>query len=67
MNTQKECQNESSNDTPGCPSVKVIERKITVSNTEIHMKSIFIGQTSLDDAFRKIIERKLMDAKKLPS
>ena len=64
LNIQREHQNELPAETPGYPHARVVERKITVSNTEIHMKSVFIGQTSLDDAYRKIIARKLMNSKK---
>ena len=36
-----------------------VVRKIVVGNTTYHVGSIFIGQTSLDDAMKRIILRKL--------
>jgi hypothetical protein len=40
-----------------------VEREIVTSGIKIHIKSIFSGQTSLDDALEKIITRKLANTK----
>jgi hypothetical protein len=37
----------------------VIEREITVDKTKYHIKSVFIGQTTLGNALRNIVLRKL--------
>ena len=36
-----------------------VVRKIVVGNTTYHVGSIFIGQTNLDDALKRIISRRL--------
>ncbi len=42
---------------------EVIEREIVINNTRIHIRSIFSGQTGLDEAVKKIIIRKLAEKK----
>lgn len=41
-----------------------IDREIVVDDTRIHIKSIFTGQTRLEEAMKKIIIRKLTESKK---
>jgi len=41
-----------------------IKREIVINDTRIHIRSIFTGQTRLDEAMKKIITRKLSDTKK---
>lgn len=43
---------------------EIIEREIIINNTRIHIKSIFTGQTRLDEAMKNIIVRKLLETKK---
>lgn len=43
---------------------EIVEREIVINNTKIHIKSIFTGQTRLDEAMKKIITRKLSTTKK---
>lgn len=45
-------------------SDEAIKREIVISNTRIHIRSIFTGQTRLDEAMKKIITRKLPETKK---
>lgn len=37
----------------------VIEREIVIGNIKFHVKSVFIGQTNLDDALKNIIVRRM--------
>jgi len=37
------------------------ERQMEVNGTLIHLRSIFVGQTKLDDALQKIIDRRLSE------
>ncbi len=45
-------------------NTEIIEREIFVQNTKIHIKSIFGGYISLDDALKKIVLRKLSESDK---
>ena len=63
MNTPKAKQSESSATMPHFPPVRGTEREITINSTNIHIKSVFTGQTSFDDALSKIINRKVADTK----
>jgi hypothetical protein len=52
-----------SNAPPAAVPVMITERKITVNNTIIHLRSIFTEQTSLDEAMKNIIMRRLSEEK----
>ena len=45
-------------------SDKAVEREIVINNTRIHIRSIFTGQTRLDEAMKNIITRKVSETKK---
>ena len=42
---------------------QMMEREITINNMRIHIRSIFNGQTSLEEALQKIVIRKLSEQK----
>jgi len=37
----------------------ITEREIIIGKTKYHIKNVFIGQTTLDDALKNIVTRKL--------
>ena len=41
------------------------ENEVTIGKTIYHIKSIFIGQTNLDDAMKNIITRKLEEKRRV--
>ena len=43
--------------------VKVVKRKITVNNTNIHIKSVFTAQRQFDDALQSIVTRRMAETK----
>ena len=65
MNTPTASQNENLTHVsmPRGSPTNGAERELTISNTNIHIKSVFTGQTSFDDALRKIITRKVANTK----
>ena len=54
-------------DTPAAVSppspARAAERHITVNGITIHMKSIFTGQTKVEDALQKIVVRRMTETK----
>jgi hypothetical protein len=42
----------------------ITERVIALGKTQYHIKSVFIGQTKLDDALNKIIMRRLEEKRR---
>jgi hypothetical protein len=46
---------------PDFPPQRVIERKIIVNNTEIHIKSVFTAQRQFDDALQSIVMRRMSE------
>jgi len=63
MNTPKAYQTELDTAISDFPPAKGAGREITINNTNIHVKSVFTGQTSFDDALKKIITRKVANTK----
>ena len=43
--------------------LKVVEREIVINNVKIHINSVFIGQTTLENALTNIIIRKISKSK----
>ena len=47
------------------PEQKIItEHEITIGKMKYHIKSVFIGQTNLDDALKNIIVRRLEEERR---
>ena len=42
---------------------KVVERDIIVNDVNVHVKSIFIGQTTLEKALCNIVSRKISESR----
>ena len=65
MNTREENEKELAVAAPECLTTSVAERIITINGAIIHIKSVFINNTSLESALNNIVERKLSQAREI--